>query len=449
MKYNGNALFKRRHGYRYPLIVKGEGPYLFDSDGKRYLDAIGGAGVACLGHGLREIVEEIGPVLSETGYLHGMQFRSRELEEYSEFLISRAPKPLSKVQFMSSGSEATEAALKLAYQFQFAKYGNHKRTKFIYNAPSYHGSTGLALSVTGKKRDQAFFPGLILSSLQTPCVPMAHCERCPYGLNPESCNFYCTDQLERAILEAGPDCIAALVIEPYGGASSGASLLAEGYLKRAKSICDRYGILTIFDEVMCGNGRTGKLFACDHHGVSPDILTTGKSLAAGLFPLSAIFCTNEIYDTVIGAHGGFKHGHTFTNHHLAVAAALSVSKYIERHKLLENVARNSEELISKLYRLKDRYPIIGDVRGKGFLIGIELRDPSKPGSTPFPRSMQISEKVVTEAMNLGLNLYFSIEYQPGDVGDAVMLMPPYNFSLDHIEETIDLLSKTFDNLALS
>ena len=436
-------IFQRRPNFEYPKIIQGEGPYLFDTNGKKYIDAIGGAGVACLGHGLHGITDQIAQHMKQTGYLHGMQFTSSAVEEFADEFVSEAPAPLSKIQFMCSGSEASEAAMKLAYQYYVARDKNHKKNKFLYTIPSYHGSTGLALSVTGKVRDQESFQSLLTSH---PSISMPQRERYPYSSKKAGPDLDSTIELENTIARVGPENIAAFIIEPYGGASSGAAVLPDHYLQKAREICTRNDILLIFDEVMCGYGRTGKWFACDHYGVAPDILIAGKSLAAGLFPLSAILCTEAVFSQVVREHGAFKHGHTFTNHHLAIQAAQVVFRHIRDHDLLGNINRQEEYLFHRLRVLREKYPFIGDIRGKGFLIGMELVQDPETGD-PFSRSAQMAEKVVITAMSKGLNLYFSIEFLPGRLGDAIMLMPPYNMTRVQIDETVDLMDSTFKSVA--
>ncbi len=430
-------LFQRRPNHSYPVIQRGQGPYLFDQDGNKYFDAVGGAGVACLGHGLKEMGTTLGHFIQDSGYLHGMQFTSKVIEEYSDELMAHAPIGLSKIQFMGSGSEAIEAALKLAYQFFLSKYGNHRKNKFLYTRPGYHGSTLLALSISGKARDQESYQSLLQ---EHPSIPLPACQRCPYQLQRESCDLHCTRELEKAILHHGPENLAAYVIEPIGGASSGVAILPDDYLRKAKEICARHDLLLIFDEVMCGYGRSGKWFACDHYGISPDILTLGKGMAGGLFPLAGLLCSEEVYQTVVDKQGSFKHGHTFTNHLLAIKAAQLVYRTIVQEDLLSNVQDRGTQLAEGLHALKARNPLIGEVRGKGLLLAFDLVMDGQPGKF-FPRSFQMAEKVVGTAMKEGLNLYFSTEFKANREGDAILIMPPYNLTKAQAEELIDRLER--------
>jgi len=437
----GSAVFQRRLDYNYPRIVGGEGIYLYDREGKRYIDAAGGAAVACLGYGNREIVRRVSEAIARYGYIHASQFSSDLIENFARKLVAVAPSRLQKVFFVSSGSEATEAAVKLAYQYHVSLRGDHDRRKIIYTVPSYHGSTMFALSLTGKTSDQMAFRGLLTSF---PSIPSATCNRCPYGKTFPACDLYCADALEKKILAEGPDSIAAFIIEPIVGSSLGVSVPPDGYLARIRSICDRYGVLLIFDEIMCGFGRTGKWFASQHWAVEPDISTMGKGLAAGLVPLSAVFCSETIFETIKRTQGNFKHGHTFTNHQFSLAVGDAVFDYIQENDLVTNVDRQGAYLLTQLEGLRE-LSFVGDVRGKGLFAGFELVR-YKQSNTPFERSAHFAEHVLQTAMKKGLNLYFSIGYTDDGTGDSILLAPPYTVTRAEIDEIMITLRRVLESV---
>ncbi|NVJ17090.1 aspartate aminotransferase family protein [Myxococcus sp. AM010] len=428
-------LFHRRFEHRYPRIVRGRGARLYDDAGNAWLDAVGGAGVAILGHGLEELARQAAESMRHVSYLHGMQFTTPELETYGERLVALAPANISHVLLMGSGSDAVETAIKLAYQFHLGKTGRPRKHKVIATEPGYHGATGLALAVTGKPRDRLLFDGLLREQCFIP-APDAY-------RRPES-GEACAEALERKILEEGPESCLAFIVEPVIGASMGVSVPPPGYLQRVRDICDRHDVTLIFDEVMCGFGRCGTWFASEHSGVQADIIVQGKGMAAGLLPLSAVYASRDIVDGLHRDGANFAHGFTFTNHPFSAAVGLRVLDVIERQGLLDNVQRQGDALRAKLRELT-AFSWVDDVRGLGLFCGLELVA-DKRTRRAFPRTARLAEQVLQRAMRRGGNFYFSIGYLPDGSGDSILVMPPYTVTPEELEAMVAVLRDTFAEL---
>jgi adenosylmethionine-8-amino-7-oxononanoate aminotransferase len=433
-------VFHRRLDYDYPIITNGDGIYLFNKDGKKYIDACGGAVVNCIGHGNKEIAEKIAEYVSKLGYLHGAQFTTEHMEEFAQKLVSIAPEGINKVYFVSGGSEATETAVKLAIQYQ-QEIGFKNKNKIIYRWPGYHGSTFTALSLTGKETFRKPFLPLLTDF---PHVPAPVCYRCYYELKYPECNLKCAKAVEEKIFEMGPENIAAFIAEPVIGASVGVSIPPYEYLGMVRDICNKYDVLLIFDEVMCGYGRTGKWFASDHWNCSPDIVTIGKGISNGLVPLAAVMCSDKIFDAIKRGIGNFIHGFTFCNNSFSTFVGNLVFDYISDNNLLQNINEQGSYLLNRLSELKT-YDFIGDVRGIGLLTGIELVK-NKDTKEPFPRSIHLAEKIVTKAFHKGLNMYFSIGFADKINGDAVIIAPPYNVTKTQIDEITHILNETLQEI---
>lgn len=427
--------------YDYPLIAYGNGINLYDKKGNRYIDAVGGAIVANIGHGVEEIAEKIAEYVRKYSYLHASQFSTEHIEEFAQKLVDVAPPNISKVFFVSGGSEAAETAIKLAYQYYSGQTGRHTRRKVIYTYPSYHGSTMLALSLTGKARDRAAFQGLLYDF---PAIPSPTCYRCPYTQTYPTCNLRCASALEEKILEEGPETIIAFIFEPVIGASVGVCVPPDGYLERIRNICTKHKTLLIFDEIMCGYGRTGKWFASQHWGVQPDIVFQGKGISGGIVPLAAVHCTSEIAESIRRHHGNFFHGFTFANNQFTTAVGNIVFDYINRHDLIRNVAIKGKSLMKKLLMLEE-LPIVGQVRGLGLLTGVEIvKDKHK--KIPFSRDNHVAERILQQAMHNGLNLYFSTGYTDKQEGDSIIVGPPYCVTADEIDEVVAILRNTLQTI---
>lgn len=435
------AIFHRRLDYDYPYITHGNGIYLYDEEGKSYIDAVGGAAVVNIGHGVEEISEKIASYIKKYSYIHASQFTTRTIEEYAEKLIKIAPPGIKKVQFVSGGSEATESAIKLAYQY-CQSTGKSRKSKVICRRPGYHGSTLFALSLSGKASVQNVFSGLLYD---LPYIEAPVCYRCPYNLNPESCQILCAQALEDKILEEGSENIFAFIMEPVIGSAAGVAIPPNGYLRKIREICDKYDIILILDEIMCGFGRTGKWFASQNWDVSPDIVTVGKGISGGFVPLAAVFCTDEIVNSIKTKFGNFTHGFTFSNNQFTTAIGNIVYDHIVDKNLLSNVTITGDYLLSRLRLIEEDISIVGGVRGIGLFAGFDLVK-NKETRLPLERSLHVAERVLQMAMRNGLNLYYSIGHADGKNGDAIIIAPPFAVTIDEIDKILDILIKVLNHI---
>ncbi|MSO85760.1 MAG: aspartate aminotransferase family protein [Rhodospirillales bacterium] len=405
----------------YPAAVGGEGVWLADAEGRRYLDASGGAAVSCLGHGHPDVVRAVQEQAGRLAFAHTSFFTTEVAEELANTLVAGAPKGISHVYFVSGGSEGVEAALKMARQYWVEK-GEDKRRYFIARRQSYHGNTLGALSVGGNPwRRQMFAPLLIETHHVAPCFEYR--ERRAEE-TAEEYAYRAADELEAKIRELGPETVIAFVAETVVGATLGAVPPAPGYFRRVREICDRHGILLILDEVMCGMGRTGTLHACEQEGIAPDLMVIAKSLGAGYQPIGATLLGEKIFDAFAKGSGFFQHGHTYMGHPVACAAALAVQKVIARDGLLANVRRQGARLGERLQERFGNHHHVGDVRGRGLFWGIELvKDRAR--KAPFDPALKVHARVRREAMARGLLVYPMGGTLDGRQGDHVLLAPPF------------------------
>lgn len=423
-----------------PLAAGGQGCFLFDSVGRRYLDASGGAAVSCLGHGHPAVIDAIQRQAGKLAYAHTSFFSNEPMEALADFLVQRAPGNLSKVYFVSGGSEAVEASLKLARQY-FVERGETRRARFIARRQSYHGNTLGALAVGGNEaRRRQFAPLLIDVPRISACYEYRN--RQP-GESLEAYGRRAADELEAKIKEVGPETVIGFVAETVVGATAGALVPAPGYFRRIREICDRYGILLILDEVMCGMGRTGTLFACEQEGIAPDVVAIAKGLGGGYQPIGAMLVSDRIADTIKAGSGAFQHGHTYLGHPIACAAAFAVQSTIERERLLNDVALKGEHLRAGLKEVFRDHPYVGDIRGRGLFVGVELvRDFAS--KAPFDPERRIYAKVKQEAMARGLLVYPSGGTIDGERGDHVLIAPPYIVQQSEMNAIAELLRKAVD-----
>jgi adenosylmethionine-8-amino-7-oxononanoate aminotransferase len=423
-----------------PVAVRGEGVYILDEAGRRYLDASGGAAVSCLGHSHGKIVEAIQRQAATLPFAHTGFFTNQPMEELADVLIADAPAGLDKVYFVSGGSEATEAALKLARQY-FLERGQPERRHFIARRQSYHGNTLGALAVGGNaNRRRPYEPLLMAVSHIAPCY--AYREQRPEETD-EAYGQRAADALEAAILELGAESVAGFIAEPVVGATLGAVPAVPGYFKRIREICDHHGVLLILDEVMCGMGRTGTLYACTQDGVAPDLLTVAKGLGAGYQPIGALLASRRIFETVTAGSGQFRHGHTYMGHATACAAALAVQQVIREDDLLEAVNRQGRLLRRLLDERFADHPNIGDIRGRGLFLGLELVA-DRATKAPFDPALQLHARIKSEAMRQGLMCYPMGGTADGVAGDHVLLAPPFIITDDQVREVVDRLAKAID-----
>lgn len=414
--------------------VASNGCYIFDDSGNRYLDGSGGAAVSCLGHADPEVVQAIQDQTSKMAFAHTGFFSSDPAEELAELLIKYAPGDLDRVYFVSGGSESIEAAIKLARQYHIEN-GEPNRRHIIARRQSYHGNTLGALAAGGNKwrRDQ-FEPILINVSHIAPCyeyIDKSNQEKTyEYGQR-------VAQELEDEILRLGSDTVMAFIVEPVVGATMGAVPAVQGYFKRIEEVCKKYGVLLILDEVMCGMGRTGYLYAAEADNISPDILCIAKGLGAGYQPIGAMLCTKKIYDVIGGGTGFFQHGHTYMGHPVACAAGLAVVQAIIDRDLLKSVKKRSAQLLNELKNQFNTHLNVGDIRGRGLFIGLELvkdRDTKKP----FDPSLKIAANIKRSAFEAGLICYPMSGTRDGKWGDHILLAPP--FVIDE-KQVIELVEK--------
>jgi adenosylmethionine-8-amino-7-oxononanoate aminotransferase len=419
-------------------VARGDGAYLIDTAGRRYLDASGGAAVSCLGHSHPAVIAAVQAQVATLPYAHTSFFTSEPAEQLAEHLVSRAPPGFGagRVAFVGSGSEAMEVALKLTRQY-FLEIGQPARTHFIGRRMGYHGNTLGALSVGGHmQRRAAYGPMLMDVSHISPCYPYRGQrddeDEVAYGRR-------IADELETEILRLGPETVAAFVAEPVAGATLGCVPPVPGYFARIREICDRYGVLFIADEVMCGMGRTGTLFAMEAQTVCPDLITVAKGLGAGYQPIAGMMASGRVVAAIAAGSGVLANGHTYMNHAVACAASLAVLRTIEQEDLLANVRRRGAELRSALDHRFGQHPHIGEVRGVGLFQALEVVA-DRGTKAPFPRSLRVAETLKQAAMDNGLICYPSAGVADGVSGDHVLLAPPYIIDAAQIGEIVDRLA---------
>ena len=438
--YPKGHVFYRKLARTYPLATRGEGIYLFDESGKRYIDGSGGAVVVNVGHGRSEILQKITEQMGQVGYVHGTQFTTQAVEAYAEALGEILPPELGKIYFLSGGSEAVEAAIKFVRQFHLES-GQSQRWRVAARWHSYHGNTLGALSLTGRiGMRRPYLPLLV----DFPHFPPPYCYRCPFGLTYPQCEVECAKSLENMIQMEGPETISGVIVEPILGATIGAVVPPDEYLPLIQEICKRYGILLIDDEVMTGMGRTGTWFAVNHWDVIPDVMVLGKGMSGGYFPLSAMVARTEFVDRLKEKTGGFVHGHTYSHHPVACAVGLFVLRFIGEGRLVERSRERGAYLLRRLEELKS-FPFVGDVRGKGLMAAVEFVKDQRT-KEPFQRSERFTERVVDLAFENGLVLYSGTGFVDGVNGDMIMLGPPFVIEENQVDEMIEILKKTFVGL---
>ena len=428
-------VFPRHSRQSVPHAVGGEGCYLIDESGKRYLDGSGGAAVSCLGHGDPDVIAAIKNQLDRMAFAHTGFFTSEPAEALADLLIENAPAGLDRVYFVSGGSEAIEAAIKLARQY-WVELGMKERTKIIARKQSYHGNTIGALSAGGNAWRRAQFGPLLLDiSHIDPCYEYRLQQE---GETAETYGQRAAGALEEEIQRVGPERVMAFIAEPVVGATAGALVPVPGYFKRIREICDRYGVLLILDEVMCGMGRTGRLFACEADGITPDITCIAKGLGAGYQPIGAMLCTQQIYEAIANGSGFFQHGHTYLGHPAATAAGLAVLSAVLKRGLLENVRLQGGKLHRRLQERFGQHPHVGDLRGRGLFRGIELVE-DRESKTPFDPSRGLAGRIKMAAFERGLICYPNSGTIDGKYGDHILLAPPFIIEDTQLDELVSKL----------
>lgn len=423
-----------------PFLDRGEGIYLFDESGKRYIDGSSGAMVSNIGHSNPRVLAKIKAQMDKATFGYRLHFRTHPSEDLAAKTVAMTPEGLDRVFFVSGGSEAVETAIKLARQYALAT-SNTSRYKVISRFPSYHGCTLGALDLTGyDPLREPFAP--MMQGMPKIAAPATYLDR--DNLTEEARGLKYAELLRDKILAEGPDSILAFIMEPVGGASTGALVAPDSYYQRVREICDEFGVLLIYDEVMTGAGRTGKFLAAEHWGVTPDIVALSKGFGAGYAPLGAIVSSARIVEKVLDA-GGFLHGFTYAGNPLACSAGLAVLEELEEQNLVENAAKMGAVLMGELHALMDTYPFIGDVRGKGLLTAFEFvadRDTMEP----LPVELNAHERLVELAYERGLIIY-SRRTRGGTAGDHFLLAPPLVITQEQILQMMAILRDALDAFA--
>jgi hypothetical protein len=430
----------RAIGHDYPVAASGEGIVIRDQTGKEYIDASGGAAVSCLGHSHPDILAAMRAQLDTLEYAHTSFFTSQPAEDLADELIANAPKGIGHVFYVSGGSEAVEAALKLARQY-FVERGEPQRKYLIARRQSYHGITLGALAVGGRERQRRSFAPLLIETHHV--SPVYEYRERRADETAEGYGARLAQELEAKINELGGANVIAFIAETVVGATLGAVPAVPGYFKRVREICDRHGILLILDEVMCGMGRTGTLHACEQDDVSPDIMAIAKGLGGGYMPIGAMLMSDKIFKTIADGSGAFQHSHTYTGHPLACAAALAVQRVIRRDDLLASVRRQGAHLSRRLQERFGNHPFVGDVRGRGLFQGVELVA-DRGTKEPFDPQRKVHSRIKSEAMARGLMVYPMGGTADGARGDHVLLAPPFNIDGDAIDQIVERLGDAID-----
>lgn len=437
------AVFPRNFLKAYPQAVRGEGCFVFTAEGRRYLDASGGAAVVTIGHGVEEVAHAMAEQAGRLAYVHSSQFHTAISEKLAQRILALAPAGMregGRVFFTSGGSEATESAIKLARQYWLER-GEKKRVRVISRRQSYHGATLGALAVSGNTRRREPFAPMVS---EWGHVAECYCYRCPLGLKYPECNVDCADELERMLLRDGSVDVAAFIFEPVSGATLGGVAPPDGYVQRIADICKRHGILLIADEVMTGMGRTGKAFAVEHWGVAPDMILVGKGIASGYAPLGAVIASGQVVEAISRGSASFMHGFTYSGHPVAAAAGNAVLDYIEKEKLFERVEPMGCQLRAMLEPLR-RFSVVGDIRGMGLLCGIELVRDAKTREA-YPADARIAQRIQEDALEAGVMTYPIQGCVDGDRGDHILIAPPYTITSGMIQMLAAALERAIAEL---
>ncbi len=425
-------VFHRHLKHSYPRVVRGEGCWLFDDQDNAYLDGSGGALVANLGHGLHEIAHAIGRQAETVAYASGAIFSNEPVAELAAELDEVLPEPLAYSYFLCSGSEAIEASVKLARQY-WRERGRGDKWKVVSRVPSYHGNTLTALSLSGREHYRAIY-GPLLTDF--PRVPAPDRYRRPHG------DTWDGTGVIREIERQGPETVAAFLAEPVIGSSLGAMAPEPEYYQRIAEACRELGVLFIADEVMAGIGRTGRWFSFEHFGVVPDVVVCGKGLSGGYAPLSAVIASREIVETIRDGSGAFVHAQTYSHMPLTAAAGVATLRYIKANGLVEHVASMEELFFGKLDALR-AHRAVGDVRGRGFLAGVELVA-DRESKRPYPRSEKVAERVAAAALANGLVVWSNAGHLEDGDGDILMIGPSFTISTDEIDEIVARLKRALE-----
>jgi adenosylmethionine-8-amino-7-oxononanoate aminotransferase len=433
-KYPDSFVFYRKLTKEIPRAVSASGSKIIDEDGKQYLDASGGAVVVNVGHGVPEIANSVAEQIRELAYVNGTQFTNQPAEKLAAELAEVLPGSLKYSYFLGSGSEANEAAIKLARNYWYDK-GIQSKWKIISRNPSYHGNTLATLSLSGREHYRAVY-GPLLTNFPRIAAPD------PYR-NPNS-KASTGELLEEEILKQGADSVAAFMVEPIIGSSAGAVVPSKEYYRTVAKICEKHNVLIIADEIMSGMGRTGKWFSFQHYDFIPDIMTLGKGINGGIVPLSAVVAKKEILDVLASSSGYFNHAQTYSHTPVICAVGVATVQYLKKHRLVERVQEMEGMFFEKLNELRS-FPGVGDVRGKGFMAAVEFVR-NKETKEPFPRTEKFAERFTELAFKNGLILWPNVGHVDGTNGDLVMVSPPFSVSAGEISELVAIFKNTLEQM---
>jgi adenosylmethionine-8-amino-7-oxononanoate aminotransferase len=437
-RYPETHLLYRNLGRTYPMVVKGQGCWLHDADGKTYLDGCGGAFVTSLGHGVDEIVAAIAAETREVGYVSGFAFTNPSAEALADELAQLGPPELQQFFFLSSGSDAIEAAAKLARQY-WVELGVPSKQAVIALTPAYHGNTLLALSLGARHHYQTFFQPWLLD---VPRIPAPYAYRCPCDGKDSACPRCSGGALEEMIRQTGAHNVAAFIGEPIGGSSTGASVPRQDYWQNIRDICSRHDVLWIADEILAGSGRTGTWSALEPYDAVPDLQVMGKGISGGYAPLAAVAVARKVGDAIAAGSAGVLHAQTFVHAPSICAAGTAAIRYLRRHDLLARCRDMGQLLHRKLDSVR-ALPLVGDVRGRGLLAGIEFVE-DRDSRAPFPREKRFAERFTAAAERAGLLVWPNTGHADGVNGDLVMLAPPFVITEGEIDELVDRLLQAYE-----
>jgi adenosylmethionine-8-amino-7-oxononanoate aminotransferase len=426
--------------HHYPTIQYGKGIYLYDEQGKAYIDGCSGAVTAGLGHGVQEIIDAMMEQANRVSFVYRSQFTSEPAEHLAKKLSDLAPGNDYWTFFVNSGSEATETAMKIAIQ-HWQEKGRPGKNKVISRRMSYHGITLGALSMSGHVlRRRRFIP--LLEDF--PVVMPPYCYRCPLGKTVGNCQLACADDLATAIKRIGAEHIAAFIAEPIIGAAGGAIVPPEGYYKKIKAICEQHDILFIADEVMTGIARTGAMFGMQHDEVEPDLMALGKGMSAGYTPMAATLVKDHVMEPILKGTKSIMSGHTYSANPQSAAVSLAVLTYIEKHQLVSAAANKGSYLMNALHQLADGIEMIGDVRGKGLLLAIEFVA-DRTNKRPFPPGLGVTSRIIENAFQKGLLVYPAAGAIDGE-GDAIIIAPPFIISEEEMDQLVRILAESIQEV---
>lgn len=423
------------------LVEKAEGMYVYDTEGKKYLDIAGGIAVVTIGHAVPEVIDAITDQAKKVTFVYGGTFTSEARIKLASKVIEMSPAGMDKVFFCSGGSEAVESAIKIARQYHL-EAGNASKYKVISRWQSYHGNTMTTLSVGGRPSWRTKYTPYLT---QFPHIAQCNCYRCPYGLEYPKCDIKCARELERVIKYEDPETVSAFILEPVTGTTATATVPPKEYFPIIREICDRYNVLLIVDEVITGVGRTGKNFAVDHFNVVPDIIATAKGLASGYAPIGAVIVHKKITDAVINGTGVLTHSFTFSGTPLVCAAGLAVVEYLEKNNLVQRSAEKGKVFLDKLSKLTD-LPMVGDVRGIGMLLGVELVK-DKETKEPYEPSKNVSGLIASYCRENGVLIVAGVPgSSDGISGDQLQLSPPFIINEEEMDLTVDVLRRAIESV---